>query len=343
MKTSSRKIVLLTGASVGLGLAIAKELMQHNKYLLILTARKNSLDRFSEHGITESDHLWIREMDVTNRRQREKVIDEILDTFGQVDFLINNAGVAYRTVVEHIEPFELLRQMSINFYAPLDLVRLILPSMRRKRQGHIINISSVSGMLAMPTMGLYSCSKFALEGLSQSLWYEVRPWNIKVSLIEPGFIKSDAFKKVPWSRKASVVRVKTNCPYHPHYQNMEPFIGRIMGKVFARPETVAKKIYKVMNKKNPPLQVPATLDAYFFSMMKRFVPSRIYNPLLYRLLPNIRKWGDCSIVESDKVNFLTGLGEKEKMGNLEKFDFMDSSSPSKPSPEVRPESPQVDR
>lgn len=212
---------------------------------------------------------------------------------------------------------------------PLDLIRLVLPSMRRRRQGHIINISSVSGMMAMPTMGLYSCSKFALEGLSESLWYEVRPWNIKVTLVEPGFIKSDAFSKVPWSRKASVARDKVSCPYHQHYDNMEPFIVKIMKRVFAKPESVARKVHKIMNRKKPPLRVPGTFDAYLFSMMKRMVPSRVYHPLLHRLLPNANTWGEHSFVETDKANFLLNKNSPKEIGALQRFDFVDNKKAKK--------------
>lgn len=118
MTTPSKPVVLITGASTGLGLAIAKELLSQDRYHLVLTARKSSLQRFKDNGLASGPNLWIYELDVTNRKQREQVVGDILDKTEKVDFLINNAGVAYRTVVEHIEPYELLRQRSINLYAP---------------------------------------------------------------------------------------------------------------------------------------------------------------------------------------------------------------------------------
>ncbi len=95
---------------------------------------------------------------------------------GGVDVLINNAGVAYRSVVEHVSERERLQQMGINFRAPMELTRLVLPYMRSRRAGRIINVSSMGGMMAMPTMAVYSASKFALEGATESLYYEVKPW-----------------------------------------------------------------------------------------------------------------------------------------------------------------------
>jgi len=303
-QNNSKKVVLITGASVGLGLATALFLKSQNKFHLVLTARKESLDRFAEAGLFEDESLWIRPLDVTSSKQRELLMFEVLDTFGRIDFLINNAGVAFRTVAEHVEPDDLLKQMDVNFYSPLSLSRLALPSMRKYRSGHIINISSVSGMMAMPTMGLYSASKFALEGLTESLWHEVRPWNIKVTLVQPGFIKSQAFSKVPWTRRAKIVNDNKACPYHKHYSSMSPFIEKVMNRVWASPETVAKKIFKLMESKNPPLRKPATVDAVLFSLMKRVMPSRLYIWFLHRTLPSVKSWGASLPEESIFSNFL---------------------------------------
>jgi short-subunit dehydrogenase len=304
-KLQKRPVVIITGASVGLGLAIAKFLIKKDSFHLVLTSRKSSLERFADEGIAEGDHLWLRPLEVTSARQREALMREVLEAFDQVDYLINNAGVAYRTACEHIEPGELMRQMDINFYSPLSLARLALPSMRKYKGGHIINVSSVSGMMAMPTMGLYSASKFALEGLTESLWHEVKPWNIKVTLVQPGFIKSDAFSKVPWTRKAKIATKKDHCPYHNHYASMAPFIQKIMRRVPASPETVAEKIYKIMNMKNPPLRKAVTADATVFSLLRRLLPSKLYLWVLHHSLPNLKNWGaDLEIEESVYSNFL---------------------------------------
>jgi NAD(P)-dependent dehydrogenase (short-subunit alcohol dehydrogenase family) len=164
-----------------------------------LTARAESLSRFAEAGIVESARVLLRPLDVTADDERRALIDEIENRCGGVDALINNAGVAYRSVVEHVTEQERLEQMGINFRSPMEMARLVLPSMRRKRAGRIINVSSVGGMMAMPTMSVYSASKFALEGATEALYYEVRPWNIRVSLIEPGFIHSTSFQKVHYT------------------------------------------------------------------------------------------------------------------------------------------------
>lgn len=285
------QVVLLTGASTGLGLEIAKLLLQNlDQYHLIFTARESSIPRFAEHGIKENERVWIRALDITDRLQRRSVVSEA-EKLGGIDILINNAGFAYRAVIEHVTEENRLVQLEINFRAPLALTRLVLPRMRAKRSGKIINISSVGGMMAMPTMGIYSASKFALEGATESLWYEVRPWNIRVSLIQPGFIHSESFQRVKYTEWSKYSAAEAKDPYHEHYANMSPFIEKLMKLSRATPSRVARIVVKTIQKDDPPLRVPATPDALLFSVLRRFLPRRWYHELLYRCLPGIKKWG----------------------------------------------------
>jgi len=286
-----RPVVLLTGASAGLGLVIAQQLIARDRYRLILTAREPSLSRFAGHGIHEGPHLRLRPLDVTHDDERRAVVDEALAQWDGIDVLINNAGISYRAVVEHVHHRERVEQLDVNFMAPMDLIRLCLPRMREKRRGRILNVSSVGGMMAMPTMAIYSASKFALEGATESLWYEVRPWNIKVSLIEPGFINSGGFENVRFTELSRLAQEQPDLPYAAHYRHMGSFIARIMGRVRATPTTVARKVVRTVERKHPPLRVPATLDAWLFSHLRRWLPRRLYHWLLYRNLPGVREWG----------------------------------------------------
>jgi hypothetical protein len=126
----------------------------------------------------------------------------------------------------------------------MELIRLVLPGMRRKRAGRIINVSSVGGMMAMPTMALYSASKFALEGATESLWYEVRPWNIHVSLVQPGFIHSDSFRNTRYTEASRQAEKDSANPYYPHYRQMATLITRLMERTSATPEGVAETTEK---------------------------------------------------------------------------------------------------
>ncbi len=284
-------VVLLTGASTGIGLALARRLANWPAGHIVLTARDTSLTRFAQHGIAEDERVWLRPLDVTDERQRGEVVDEIRRKLGGVDILINNAGVAFRAVTEHIDEAEMLQQLRANFVGPMDLARRVLPEMREKRCGRVINISSVSGMMAMPTMGAYSGSKFALEGASESLWYEMKPWGIHVTLVQPGFIHSNSFQNVVWTRRALEARDDACDPYHAVYHSMSPFIERLMTLARATPAHIADQVLATLERREPRLRVFATIDARFFYILRRTLPRRIFHALLYRALPGIRQWG----------------------------------------------------
>jgi hypothetical protein len=284
------KTVLVTGASTGVGLALGKVLAKTD-YRLILTARQSSLPRFEAHELRESDRLRIRPLDVTAPEQRAAVVQEAERDWGGVDILVNNAGISYRAVVEHVSEEERLAQMDVNFRSPMELIRLVLPQMRAKQAGRIITVSSVGGMMAMPTMGAYSASKFALEGAHESLWYEVRPWGIQVSLVQPGFIDSDGFRKVRYTAKSGYSEHEITDPYHEHYVNMAPFVAWLMQRSWSTPESVARVILRTMRKRRPALRIAATPDAWLFGALRRILPRGVYHRLLYRALPRVSCWG----------------------------------------------------
>ena len=289
---SQKKVVLITGASTGVGLALVKLLRKKSNFHIVATARESSMARFSEQGIVESEDLWIRPLDVLKKIERDRVVREICGKHGAVDVLVNNAAYMLRAVVEHVDEEERLKQMDTNFRAPLALVRAVLPAMREKRSGHIINISSVGGMMAMPTMSVYSASKFALEGASEALWYEVRPWNISVTLVQPGFINSEGHLNVKQSKECLRAQTDKNDPYFGHYNSMIPFINRLMDLSPATPEKVAAVILKSIGQKRPPLRVAATWDSVFFNLLRRLLPRALYHRILYAFLPKIKTWGN---------------------------------------------------
>lgn len=286
-----RRVVLLTGASTGLGLSIARRLLEKTDHHLVLTARESSLARLREAGWTESPRVWLRPLDVTDAAQRSAVVDEIDAALGGVDMLVNNAGVAYRAVVEHVSEEERLAQMDVNFRSPMELTRLVLPGMRAKRRGRILNVSSVGGMMAMPTMAVYAASKFALEGASEALFYEVRPFGIFVTLIQPGFIRSPSFQRTHSTALSVRSQANEDEAYHAHYAYMGDFIERMMGLAASTPDAVARRVVRVLGRRSPPLRVAGTPDAVLFSWMRRLLPRRLYHWLLYRSLPGVSKWG----------------------------------------------------
>jgi short-subunit dehydrogenase len=209
--------------------------------------------------------------------------------WGGVDILVNNAGISYRAVIEHMTDKDEELQMATNYFGPMGMIRLCLPHMRETGRGKIINVSSVAGMLAMPTMASYSASKFALEGASESLWYEMRPFGVSISLVQPGFTHSSSFQNVYHTQLSDPTR-NWNGPYSDFYVNMTPFVAKMMNMSMTTPEKIAKQIMKTIKSENPPLWLPATLDAKLFYHIRRLLPRALLLPFLYWCLPGAQHW-----------------------------------------------------
>ncbi len=280
--------MLVTGCSSGIGLALAELLHRQLEYRVVVTARSSSSAALRSR-FPDDDRFWVRDLDVASEEERDLLIREIEDRWEGVDILINNAGISYRAVLEHMTGEAELHQMTTNYLGPVALIRRVIPSMRRLGRGKIINVSSVSGMLAMPTMASYSASKYALEGMSEALWYELRPLGIQVSLIQPGFIRSRSFQNV-YLTELSGRKLGSDGIYEDYYAHMVPFVERLMRLSLTTPESVARRILRTIRARRPPLWIPVTIDASIFYYLRRFVPRRVLLPLLFSLLPKSRTW-----------------------------------------------------
>ncbi len=284
-----KPVVVVTGCGSGIGAELIEMLYNRQDFKVIGTCRSHSICELRERYPT-TDRFEIRLLDVTNEDEIYSLVNHVCCKWGSVDVLINNAAVCYRGVVEHMDSNTELLQIKTNYLGPMALIRAVLPIMREQRNGHIINVSSVSGIMGMPTMGSYSASKHALEGATEALWYEARPFGIRVNLIELGFIKSEAYKKVLMTPKANISSLLKG-PHSEYYQSMVPFIEKLMRYSTTSSHRVAKKIISNIDRKKTPLKVYGTLDAHLFNMLKRIIPTHWLNLILYRLLPGSVRWG----------------------------------------------------
>lgn len=282
-------MILITGCSSGIGLELAKIFSSIPEYRVIITARPSSILKLRQ-IFTESENLRIYELDIADDHSRKSVVARICHEWEGVDILINNAGISYRSVIEHMTSKDESLQMATNYFGPMSLIRAVLPNMRQKGRGKIINVSSVSGMIAMPTMSSYSASKAALEGASEALWYEMRPFGIDVSLIQPGFIHSESFNNVIYTTKGRESESSVD-EYSQFYKSMKPFVAKLMGLSRTSARSIAELILLVVQAERPPLWVPAGLGAEFFYYLRRLMPRRFLHPLLYYFLPGVKSWG----------------------------------------------------
>jgi len=176
----SAKVVLVTGASSGIGAACAGMLAQRG-FRVYGTSRKPNGQPGAYRAIA---------MDVTDDQSVDAAVAGIIKEAGSIDALVNNAGCGLAGAVEDTTSREALRQMDVNFMGAFRVVRAVLPGMRQRGAGTIVNISSLGGVFGLPFQSFYSASKFALEGWTESLRYEVSPFGIRVVLVEPGDVKT---------------------------------------------------------------------------------------------------------------------------------------------------------
>ena len=182
------KTWLITGAARGLGLSIAKSALSAG-YNVVATARDT--DSLKSKLGTKNQHLLILPLDVTNGTQIAATIAAACDHFGGIDVLINNAGYGLLGAFEQTQKTQIEHQFSTNVFGVFDMCRAVLPVMRKKRSGHIFNISSIAGVNAMAGASVYSASKFAVSGFSEALAQEVAGFGIKVTAVQPGAFQTD--------------------------------------------------------------------------------------------------------------------------------------------------------
>lgn len=279
----------MTGCGSGIGFELAQILSQLNRYNVIATCRAHRLTEL-KNEIPEKPNFKIRVLDITDEKNIYQLIHDVCAEWGRIDIVVNNAAVCYRGVVEHMDSESEMRQLKTNYLGPMALIRAVLPIMREQRSGQIINISSVSGILAMPTMSSYSASKHALEGATEALWYETQPFGINVNLIELGFIKSEAFKNVILSNKAQMSSL-IHGPHSEYYSSMTPFIEKLMSLSLTSSKSAAKRIFRIIEKNSNKLRFAGTLDVWIFLILKRILPSSWQNRLFYSMLPQSVEWG----------------------------------------------------
>jgi NAD(P)-dependent dehydrogenase (short-subunit alcohol dehydrogenase family) len=185
-----RKTVLITGTSGGLGKASAK-LFAKNGWQVVATMRRPEL----EHDLVGLSDVLVTRLDVQDRASIAEAIQAGIARFGRIDALINNAGFGLYGPFEATSREKVLEQFEVNVFGVMDVIRAIVPHFRNKKSGLIINISSGAGVFTLPMLSLYCASKFALEGFSESLSYELASLNIVVKIIEPGGVISTNFGK----------------------------------------------------------------------------------------------------------------------------------------------------
>jgi NAD(P)-dependent dehydrogenase (short-subunit alcohol dehydrogenase family) len=183
------KVWLITGAGSGIGAATARAALKAGDRV-VATGRNLDKVRNALRDVASENVAFVR-LDVAIEAEAEAAVDAAIKAFGRLDVLVNNAGYSLLGNFEELSTIEIEQLMATNFYGVMYVMRAVLPVMRRQRSGRIINVSSLAGIVGFKHCGAYSAAKFAVEGLSASVAYEVEPFGIKIVVVEPGFFRTD--------------------------------------------------------------------------------------------------------------------------------------------------------
>ncbi|BAZ70658.1 short-chain dehydrogenase/reductase SDR (plasmid) [Fischerella sp. NIES-4106] len=189
---SQKRVWFITGSSKGLGRALAETVLERGE-IVVLTARNP--EQIEDLAASFPNQTLAVQLDVTKPEEVREAVKQAITNFGRIDVLVNNAGYGVLGAIEEVSNEEVRRQFETNFFAVLEVLRTVLPHMRKQRSGHIINVSSVGGFVSYAGTGIYNGTKFAIEGISEALAQEVTPLGIKITIVEPGAFRTDFVKR----------------------------------------------------------------------------------------------------------------------------------------------------
>jgi NAD(P)-dependent dehydrogenase (short-subunit alcohol dehydrogenase family) len=266
----NKKTVLITGTSSGVGRETAKLFAQ--KGWNVVAAQRNPQN---ENELINIPNLVLVKMDVTNAEEVAQGINQGIARFGCIDVLLNNAGAGMHGIFEGSSDTEIRKIFEVNLFGIINTIKAILPHFRANKKGIIINVSSMGGRIGLPFRGIYDSSKFAVEGLSEVLYYDLKPFNITIKIVEPGFISSQFHKSLLITRMDNVKIYKAQLD---KLLNNETHKGKGSPAIKA-----AKVIYKAAVSKSQRLRYIAGNDAILAWILRKLLPFNLFSKLLNSL------------------------------------------------------------
>lgn len=255
-----KKVWFITGASKGLGLALTKELLEQG-YYVAATSRKLA-DMESAIGKTTNSFLPLQ-VDLKDEKSVEEAIKEAIFHFQKIDVVVNNAGYGLAGALEELSDEETRENFNVNVFGSLNVIRKVLPYLRAQQSGHIFNIASIGGFTgAFPGFGIYCATKFAMHGFSEGLREEVKPFGINVTIVSPGYFRTEFLAgslATPANEIADYKLVRAIQEVHQNEYN---------GNQPGDPVKAARAMIEVSNKKNPVMHLFLGQDAYDLAAAK---------------------------------------------------------------------------
>jgi NAD(P)-dependent dehydrogenase (short-subunit alcohol dehydrogenase family) len=265
------KTVLITGASTGIGKATA-QLFHQQGWNVVATMR----DPDRETELANLANVLCLSLDVTKEETIKTALDRAIAQFGTIDVIVNNAGYALIGAFEACELADIRQQFETNVFGLMAVTQAILPHFRLRKQGILVNVASIGGRVTLPIYSPYHATKWAVEGFSESLQYELRQFNIKVKIIEPGAIKTDFY-----SRSIAIAAQARLTAYDDYIQRVLPQMNRA-GAEGSPPEFTAKVIYRAATDGTWKLRYPAGGNAGLILAMRKLLPDAWFMGLIRR-------------------------------------------------------------
>lgn len=248
----NQKVWFITGASRGFGLEITKAaLAEGNKVVATVRSKPEQLAA----QLDNNENLFVTVLDVTDEAQALDAAQQATDKFGRIDVLVNNAGYGLLSAVEEASNEEVKQNYDANVFGLLNVTRAILPYMRKQRSGHIINISSVGGLNGFVGWGIYGSTKFAVEGITESMALELAPLGIYATVVAPGFFRTEFLDPTSLIRTAHVID-----DYAGTVGEMQSFATQVNKKQPGDPKKLAQAFIKLANAEKPPVHLPLGKD-----------------------------------------------------------------------------------
>ena len=257
------KVALVTGSSSGIGFETSLELARNGFYTFATMRDVSKGDKLMEIVKKENLMIDVIELDVDKEGSIENAVQNIMEKKQRIDLLVNNAGWGLWGSVEDVSVDEFKTQFETNFFAIIRIIQEVLPIMRKQKSGDIVNISSVAGRIGFPISPAYISSKFALEGLSESLRFELMPFGINVIIIEPGVIKTNFFEPIKLAKKAENTDV---------YKDITTKVisgVKMMAQMGTEPKVVADTIIQAIKEEKPLPRYVVGNDASMFLEAKK--------------------------------------------------------------------------
>ena len=270
-----KKIILLTGASSGIGYQTAESLAKEGHIVYGAARRTEKMETLKQFGVKP---IYL---DVTDEENIKSAIDTIIRNEGRIDVLINNAGYGSFGAVEDVEINEARRQFEVNLFGLARLVQMVLPHMRKQKEGRIINVSSMGGRLTTYFGAWYHATKYALEAFSDALRMEVSDFGIDVSLIEPGGIKTDwginAADKLANSAKGGAYEKEA-------MKTAKGMKKQYSGNMLSNPIVITKAISKAVNSNRPKARYLIGFMAKPLVFLHTILPARVFDKIMKKLM-----------------------------------------------------------